>query len=117
MSKAEDIVRLRHMFDAARKAVLLTKNIFRNDLDKDEKLALALVRLLEIIGEAAKNISGDFQQNHLDIPWREIAGTRNHLIHGYFDIDLDIIWKIISDDLPLLVSQLETILQNENQSR
>lgn len=115
MSGTEDFVRLRHMLDAARKALELSKGCDRDNLAKDEKLALALLRLLEMIGEAAKNISEKFQQDNPVIPWREIAGTRNRLIHGYFDIDLDIIWTIISDDIPLLVSQLETILQNKNQ--
>ncbi len=112
MSKAEDVVRLRHMLDAARKAVELTKTCKRDDLDKDEKLALALVRLLEILGEAAKSVSDQRRQEYPSIPWRQIAGTRDRLIHGYFDVDLDIVWKIVVDDLPALISQLEKALSN-----
>ena len=113
MSRTDDVVRLRHMLDAASKALQLTKNCSREDLDKDEKLALALVRLLEIIGEAAKSISEQYRQSYSNIPWRQIAGTRDRLIHGYFDVDLDIVWKIVSDNLPALVQQLETALSNE----
>jgi uncharacterized protein with HEPN domain len=65
---------------------------------------------LEIIGEASIQISDDFQEQHSDILWREIAGTRNRLIHGYFDVDLKIVWQIASNDLPVLLEQLKTLL-------
>ena len=113
MSGADDIVRLRHMLDAACKAVELTERSKRGDLDKDEKLALALVRLLEVLGEAAKSVSDQCRQQYLEIPWRQIAGTRDRLIHGYFDVDLDIVWKIISSDLPSLVQQLQNALSEK----
>ena len=113
MPKADDIVRLRHMLDAALKAVELTESCKRVDLDRDEKLALALVRLLEVLGEAAKSVSGQCRREYPEIPWRQIAGTRDRLIHGYFDVDFDIIWKIVSIDLPSLVMQLEEILPNK----
>ncbi len=114
MSMNDDVVRLRHMLDAASKALQLTESCKREDLDKDEKLALALVRLLEILGEAAKRVSQRYRQTSSNIPWRQIAGTRDRLIHGYFDVDLDIVWKIISSDLPALVQQLEKALSNES---
>jgi len=110
MSKTEDAVRLRHMLDAARKAVEFTKHCKRTDLDRDEKLALSVVRLLEILGEAAKNVSSQCQTEYPTIPWRQIAGTRDRLIHGYFDVDLDIVWKIVSTDIPPLIVQLEKAL-------
>ena len=112
MPRTEDIVRLRHMLDAARKAVEFTEGYGRTDLDKDEKLALSLVRLLEILGEAAKNVSEQCRQEYPAIPWRQIAGTRNRLIHGYFDIDLDVVWKIVSADLPPLIARLEEALSD-----
>lgn len=115
MSKPDDIVRLRHMLDAARKAVELTRGCSREDLDKDEKLTLALLRLLEITGEAAKGISGKLRRNYPDIPWLQITGTRDRLIHGYYDVDLNIIWRIVSDDIPSLTTALEKILQNEQE--
>lgn len=112
MPRTEDIVRLRHMLDAARKAVEFTEGYGRTDLDKDEKLALSLVRLLEILGEAAKNVSEQCRQKYPAIPWRQIAGTRDRLIHGYFDIDLDVVWKIVSADLPPLIARLEEALSD-----
>ena len=110
MPETEDIVRLRHMLDSARRAAQLTETCRRADLDKDDKLALALVRLLEILGEAAKNVSDNCRRENPVIPWRQIAGTRDRLIHGYFDVDLDIVWKIISVDIPSLIPQLEKAL-------
>jgi uncharacterized protein with HEPN domain len=100
------------MLDAARKAVEFTEGYGRTDLDKEEKLALSLVRLLEILGEAAKNVSEQCRQEYPAIPWRQIAGTRNRLIHGYFDIDLDVVWKIVSADLPPLIARLEEALSD-----
>ncbi len=114
MSRNDDVIPLRHMLDAASKALQLTESCEREDLDKDEKLALALVRLLEILGEAAKSVSEQYRQTCSNIPWRQIVGTRDRLIHGYFDVDLDIVWKIISSDLPPLVQQLEKALSNES---
>lgn len=114
MSRNDDVVRLRHMLDAASKALQITESCKREDLDKDEKLALALVRLLEILGEAAKNVSEQCRQSYSNIPWKQMAGTRDRLIHGYFDVDLDIVWKIISSDLPSLVQQLEKALSNKH---
>ena len=114
MSKHEDLVRLRHMLEAARKAVAFLKDRKRSDLDNDERLTLALVRLLEILGEAGKCVSADLRQRHSQIPWKEIAGTRDRLIHGYFDVDLNIVWQIVIADLPALIPELEQIVSSES---
>ena len=71
--------------------------------------ALALVRLLEIIGEAAKNVPEEIKASYPNIPWRVIGSTRDRLIHGYFDVDLDVVWDIVTNELPSLVKDLETI--------
>jgi len=94
------------MVDAARKAVGFASSRSRGDLDDDEMLALALTRLLEIVGEAAKAVSETTRAQYQAIPWKAIAGTRDRLIHGYFDVDLDIVWQIVSEDLPALIAQL-----------
>jgi uncharacterized protein with HEPN domain len=109
--KPSDEVRLRHMLDAARKAVESTKGVSRADFASDEIKVLAMTRLIEIIGEAAKNISDDTKQQIPAVPWKEVAGTRDRLIHGYFNVDLDILWHILIDDLPTLIRNLESILQ------
>ena len=110
MSEREDRVRLQHMLDASRQAISFTRARKRNDLDIDLQLTLALTRLVEIIGEAAKNVSDQERQRHPEVPWRAIAGTRDRLAHGYFDVDLDQLWRIVSEDLPALVPVLEKAL-------
>jgi len=76
-------------------------------------LALAIVHLVEIIGEAARTISGEFRERYPEVPRDLISGTRNRLAHGYIDVDLDIIWTIVTKDLPPLIEELERILEEE----
>mgnify|MGYP001329820347 CR=1 FL=1 len=108
-----DIIRLRHMLDATQKAIRFTTGKSRSDLVTDEQLSLALVRLVEILGEAAAKVTIDVQQKYSAIPWRQIIGTRNRLIHGYEDVNMDILWQIITHDLPPLVKILQTAIESE----
>lgn len=115
MSHHEDSTRLCHMLDAGQKAVAFLHGKNREDLDTDEKLALAVVRLLEVMGEAANQVSAPFQAAHPEIPWVALRGTRNRLIHGYFDVDYDVLWQIVRTDLPPLIRRLhELIAGNSN---
>ena len=106
----DDIVRLWHMRDAARLVVSWTEGLDRAAFDQDEKLMHAVVRLIEIVGEAAKNVSDATRVANGAVRWRAIAGTRDRLAHGYFDVDLDIVWQIASNDLPDLLDELAVIL-------
>jgi uncharacterized protein with HEPN domain len=81
----------------------------RADLETDRVLSLAVVRLLEILGEAAGRVPSEVQQVHPSIPWSHIIGMRNRLIHGYDRVDLDIVWSVVVADLPPLVARLEEI--------
>jgi uncharacterized protein with HEPN domain len=76
-----------------------------------------LVRLLEIIGEAAKGIFPSLRTDHSEIAWDKMAGMRDRLIHGYFDVNLDVVWRTVTEDLPPLISQLEELLISENELR
>lgn len=107
-----DEIRLRHILDAANEAVSFTEGYRREDLDTDRKLNLALVRLLEIIGEAARGITTEFRQEHSDLPWKSMVGMRDRLIHGYFDVNHDVVWETVTNDLPPLIDKLEKILAN-----
>jgi len=109
----DDIIRVRHMLDFAEKAVQFTRGCSRTELDSNEMLAFATIHLVEIIGEAARTVSQELRQRHPEVPWESISGTRNRLAHGYIDVDLDIIWTIVSKDLPPLIKQLTRILQQE----
>jgi uncharacterized protein with HEPN domain len=104
-----DAVRVRHILDAAREALAFVEGRSRADLDADNMLGLALVRLLEIIGEAARGVSGTLREAHPEVGWNKMAGMRDRLIHGYFDVNLDVVWKTVTRDLPLLIAQIEKI--------
>jgi uncharacterized protein with HEPN domain len=110
MKRPNDAVRLRHMLEATEKALGLTAGRKRADLESDEMLLLALTRLIEIIGEAASGVSSECREANPSIPWQQVIGARNHLIHGYFDVDCDIVWQIAELDLPKLASDLRIII-------
>lgn len=111
MSRA-DVVRLRHMIDAAKDAVFFSEGKQASDLATDRKLSLALVKSIEIIGEAATRVSPETRSKSPDIPWVDIVSMRNRLIHAYFDINLDILWKTVSEELPPLIVQIEKLLDS-----
>lgn len=107
MSKIDDRARLLHMLDAAKTALELASNETRASLDTDIKLSLSLVRLVEIMGEAANNVSPEKQTELSDIPWRQIVGMRNRIVHAYFEVDLNIVWRTVNEEFPALVTILE----------
>ncbi len=102
----EDRVRLRHLLDAAATAGRFIEGRNRSDLDEDEMLRLALTKLVEIVGEAAKQITPAGRAELPDVPWSAAARTRDRLVHHYFDIDLDVLWRTVTVDLPELIDQL-----------
>jgi uncharacterized protein with HEPN domain len=105
-----DEVYVRHILDAAREAVGLADGRTRTDLDTDRQLNLSLVRLLEVVGEAARGISTQFRETHPGVAWKKMIGMRDRLIHGYFDINLDVVWQTVTEDLPSLIAEMEKIL-------
>jgi uncharacterized protein with HEPN domain len=109
MPQRDDQVSLRQMLSHAREALALAKGKSRQDLDRERVLVLALLQLLQIIGEAASRISPAYCTAHPEIPWPQIVALRNRLIHGYDVIDLDIVWSILTTDLPRLVVELERL--------
>lgn len=110
MPHREDQIRMQHMLEAAREAVQFAEGKTRADLDADRKLVLAVVQLLEIIGEAASKVSEQCQEDYPEIDWANAVGMRNRLIHAYFDISLAIVWRTIKEDLPPLISVLTAAL-------
>jgi uncharacterized protein with HEPN domain len=101
------------MLAYAKEAVDLMRNRTRADLDTDRALGLAILRCVEIVGEAASQIPVALRRRNPKIPWRQIIGMRNRLIHGYDIVDYDIVWSTVTQDLPLLVAELEAILPSE----
>jgi len=106
----DDPVRLHHMLDAAKEAVLFAENRTRSDLESDRMLTLSLVKCIEIIGEAAARMTKERQQELPQIPWLQIISMRNRLIHAYFEIDLDAVWDTVTEDIPVLIVELEQII-------
>ncbi|HEY7220389.1 MAG TPA: HepT-like ribonuclease domain-containing protein [Candidatus Binatia bacterium] len=102
------------MLDHSHEVVAMAQGKTRQDLDRDRKLNLSLVRLLEIVGEAASRVPKQERDRYSDIPWSEIVGLRNRLIHGYDEVDFDILWQIVTQDLPPLVTALERILSEKD---
>lgn len=105
-----NIIRIKHMLEAASEAMSFIEGKSREDLDSNRMLTLSLIKDIEIIGEAANKVDSDFCKKHSDIPWTAIITTRNRLIHGYFNIDADIVWKTVTVELPKLIEALERII-------
>jgi uncharacterized protein with HEPN domain len=107
--KDKDLVRLQHMLDYALEAVSTASGRKRSDLDGDRLLMHTLARLVEIIGEAATNISQETRNQLEQFEWSKIIGMRNRIVHVYFKIDLDILWDTVNNNLPELIKELEKI--------
>lgn len=106
----DDNTRLKHMLAAARQANQFISGRSRDDLYSDPMLLYALLKVIEIIGEAASRISDDFKIKNPEIAWIDIVGMRNRLVHGYFAIDHDIVWETAKHYIPDLIAQLEKIV-------
>ncbi len=113
----DDSIRLRHMLDAAREAVSFATGQNRLSLDANRQLTLALVKTIEIIGEAAMKVTKEGREQWPQIPWPNIVTMRNRLIHAYFDINLDILWKTVTEDLPPLIAELEKVFPPEKKPK
>lgn len=116
MPKIDDRTRLGHMLESARIAVALIVGETRESLKTDIKLSLALVRSIEIVGEAGNNVSLSKQSELSMIPWRQIVGMRNRIVHAYFDVDLDVVWRTVTEELPPLIAELEKVIGSEEGS-
>lgn len=108
--RPDDVVRITHMRDAAASALRFVEGRRRGDLDRDEMLLFALVRAVEVVGEAATKVSTEGRSEIPEIRWAAIAGMRNRLVHAYFDVDRDILWATVIDELPGLRDRLSQAL-------
>lgn len=110
MPRHDKNIAIRHMLDYAREAVHMIAGKALEDLGKERMLELALVRLVEVIGEASGRVSQAEQAKTPEIPWCEVVGMRNRLIHGYDSVDLNVLWDTVELDVPPLITQLEKVL-------
>ena len=106
----EDRVRIQHMIEAAEAAIRFAAGRNRAEIDSDEILRFAVVRAIEVIGEAASRVAPAAQAESPLIPWREIVAMRNRLVHAYFDINTDILWKTVSEEIPVILPILRSEL-------
>jgi uncharacterized protein with HEPN domain len=102
----DDDIRVQHMIDAAEAALRFVKGRKRDDLTRDELLVFGLVRAIQVIGEAAARVSPEGRMKLPEVPWKEIVGMRNRLVHAYFDVDLGILWDTVTVALPDLLAKI-----------
>lgn len=105
-----DRVYLQHVDEAAGHIESFIGLMKKDDFIGDTLVQSAVIRQLEVIGEAVKNLSGGLRRKHKGIPWKDIAGLRDKLIHGYFGVDLELVWRIATKNIPELKSQISEIL-------
>lgn len=109
----EDRVRLQHMLEAAQAAITFITARDRNDFERDLALVFAVTRAIEIMGEAASKVTAETRSANSEIPWKEIIAMRNRLIHAYFDIDREILWRTVRDELPPLIVTLNNVFARD----
>jgi len=108
-----DLIFLEHILENIKDLEEFTKGVDKQALLNNKEKQRAVVRQIEIIGEAAKNLSAFFRKKYPSVPWKEIIGTRDKLIHHYFGVDLEILWKIIENEIPKLKQEIEEIINRE----
>lgn len=111
MSRRDDRTSLEHMLNHAEEAIERARGRTRADLESDRTLELCLVRLCEVVGEAAARVGQTTRSTNPNIAWKQIVGLRNRLIHGYDEVDFDVLWGIVQNDLPVLVAELRRMRQ------
>ncbi len=104
---------LKDILDAIRKARQFVQNYSYEDFDQDDKTVFATIRALEIIGEATKKIPGNVRKNNPQIPWKDMAGMRDVLIHDYFGIDLETVWFTVTQKLPQIELLIKKLLEQK----
>ena len=113
MNKKEDSIFIKHIKDSIGAVEEFSKRLSKEELISNRLKQSAIVREIEVICEAAKNVSKNFKDKYNKIPWKDIIGTRDIMIHRYFGVDLDVVWNIIKKDLPQLKKQLQEIEKAE----
>jgi uncharacterized protein with HEPN domain len=111
--KPDDKIRIMHMIDAAEEALFFVADSSGEDFSKNRMLILSVIKEIEIIGEAASKISEGTKSEFAYIPWQDIVGMRNRLIHGYFDVNVKLVWNTIKNNLPSLIISLKKIIEED----
>ena len=109
-----DKERLEHMLAAAERVIRYTSGKSFEDLKSDDMMYYAVVKNIEIIGEAANLLSAEFVNSHPDTPWKQVRGMRNYIVHEYFQIDDVVVWGVVTEDIPVLRQQIIDYLDGLN---
>ncbi len=109
----DQLVFIKHIRDAIKLIEDFTSRYVQKNFLHDDLVQSAVVRQIEIMGEATKNISESFKKDYPKIPWSDLAGMRDKLIHGYFGVDFNRVWKVVREDVPKLKKQITEILEKE----
>jgi uncharacterized protein with HEPN domain len=104
--KKDDTVYMKHILDAIHRVEEYTQNIEYKDFIENHLIQDGVIRQIEIIGEAVKRLSNEIREKYTDVPWKDIVGMRNKLIHNYFGVDVDAVWETVKKDIPVLKKKL-----------
>jgi len=115
--KREPLIFAEHILESIKDIESFIKDVSKESFMKDKLRQSAVVRQIEIIGEASKNLPENFRENYPEISWREIIGARDKIIHHYFGVDLEIVWEIITINLPTLKEQIKDVLAAEKKAK
>ena len=116
MSRHSDLLYLKDMAEHAHRAVRIAEGLktFERFLEEDFLHQPALIRELEVVGEASIHVSDSFREAHQDWPWTQMRDTRNHLIHGYARVDMHVVWDTVQHDLPALIEKIDQVLERHD---
>ena len=112
----DPVIYITHIIESINLTENFSKGLTKEKLEKDKLKQSAIIRQIEIIGEAVKNLPKELIEKYKDIPWKDIIGMRDKIIHQYFDIDINIVWDVLQQDLPELKKKIKEILKKEKKS-
>ena len=111
MVSDEDWTRLRHGREAAQEALGFVKGMGYREFQENRLVQCAVLRCLEVLGESLGKVGEDTRRSNPEIPWRQVVDLRNRLIHGYYDINLKLVWRSLSDEIPPLLERIDRLLR------
>ena len=111
--KKDPLVFIKHIRDSINEIDSFTKNVSKDKFIEEKLIQNAVIRSIEVVGEAVKNLPKDFKSKYKVIPWNKIAGMRDKIIHNYFGIDLETVWKVVKESIPELKNNIKNILEEQ----